>query len=261
MKRILIRWYVFMSSQIGIDIRRTIYFFFRLPWFILDYYKFQKKNTTKLIFSPVLHDKLEESGSTNSEYFWQDLLVARWINKANPRKHVDIGSRIDGFVSHVASFREIEVFDIRPINEKIPGVSFKQADLMTSNFLSKINEEYCDSLSCLHALEHFGLGRYGDPIDNQGSEKGLENMASLIQKDGCFYLSLPIGQERVEFNANRVFDPHYIIKIAAKNSLFLKSLTIVNSSGFVKEITPNKKELKKLSLDLYNLGIFIFIKG
>jgi hypothetical protein len=32
---------------------------------------------------------------------------------------------------------------------------------------------YCDSLSCLHALEHFGLGRYGDPIDPRGHEKGI----------------------------------------------------------------------------------------
>jgi len=43
---------------------------------------------------------------------------------------VDIGSRVDGFVAHVASFREIEVFDIRPITTKVPGATFIQADLM-----------------------------------------------------------------------------------------------------------------------------------
>jgi len=37
---------------------------------------------------------------------------------------VDIGSRVDGFVAHVASFREIEVFDVRPISAQIPASSF-----------------------------------------------------------------------------------------------------------------------------------------
>jgi len=84
---------------------------------------------------PCLHDRYEEGGTTKSEYFGQDLLVARWICDAKPQRHVDIGSHIDGFVAHVASFRKIEVFDVRPINTQIPGVVFKQADLMRSDGL------------------------------------------------------------------------------------------------------------------------------
>jgi len=60
-------------------------------------------------FNPQLHDRYMEAGATESEYFWQDLIVARWIQDANPERHVDVGSRIDGFVAHVASTREIEV--------------------------------------------------------------------------------------------------------------------------------------------------------
>ena len=81
-------------------------------------------------FMPCLHDRYEEGGAANSEYFWQDLLVARAIHEAQPVKHVDIGSRVDGFVAHVASFREIEVFDVRPMSTVVPGVVFRQADLM-----------------------------------------------------------------------------------------------------------------------------------
>lgn len=71
-----------------------------------------------------MHDRFLEGGVIKSEYFWQVLLVSRWINEANPRKQVDIGSRVDGFVAHVASFREIEVLDVRPITTEIPGVKF-----------------------------------------------------------------------------------------------------------------------------------------
>ena len=77
-----------------------------------------------------------------------------------------MGSRIDGFVAHVAAFREIEVFDIRPLTHKIPGVVFRRVDILD---LPEALENYCDSLSSLHALEHVGLGRYGDPIDAEGT--------------------------------------------------------------------------------------------
>jgi len=65
-----------------------------------------------------LDDRFDQSGTASGHYFHQDLLVASRIFINNPEKHVDIGSRIDGFVAHVASFREIEVFDIRSL-EKI----------------------------------------------------------------------------------------------------------------------------------------------
>jgi hypothetical protein len=70
-------------------------------------------------FMLCLHERYEEGGATKSEYFWQDLMVARAIHDANPVKHVDIDSQVDGFVVHIASFREYEVFDVRP--EQIVG--------------------------------------------------------------------------------------------------------------------------------------------
>jgi hypothetical protein len=76
---------------------------------------------------------------------------------------------------------------------------------------------YCDSVSCLHALEHFGLGRYGDKIDIYSLEKGLSNLVKLLAKDGLLYLSVPIGKERIEFNAHRVMDISTILKLTGEN--------------------------------------------
>ena len=215
-----------------------------------------------LKFYPCLHDNNKENGKINNEYFWQDLLVARWIFEASPEKHVDIGSRIDGFVAHVAAFREIEVFDIRPTTTVIPGIVFQKADLMDKSFLSNFKEDdYCDSLSCLHAIEHFGLGRYGDTINHKGYHLGLENMTKLLRAGGKFYLSTPIGKERVEFNANWVFDPRTIIDITSKNGLEIKSLTIFNWEQGIKTLEPSNENLLELSKQDYNLGIFTFIKS
>lgn len=64
------------------------------------------------------HDWSEECGTVKDEYFWEDLIVARKIFKVNPEKHVDIGSRVDGFIAYVASFRELEVFDVDLLQRK-----------------------------------------------------------------------------------------------------------------------------------------------
>ena len=257
MKKILIKLHWFFSAQLGIDPRRFINAFRGLPRFVGDLYVFKKSYAGRLTLMPCLHDWYSEAGSTQNEYFTQDLMVARMIHKENPFKHVDIGSRVDGFVAHVASYREIEVFDIRPVTTKIPGVIFKKADFMSS---VSGYESYCDSLSCLHAIEHFGLCRYGDPIDPMGYERGLSNMSLLLKPGGTLYLATPIGVERIEFNANRIFNPHTIKSCAERNDLDLSGLFTISQNGIPNEVGGNSDSLTALSLEGYNLGIFVFIK-
>jgi SAM-dependent methyltransferase len=256
-RAILQRPYWILNTQFGIDPVKTLRAIRGLPRYIRDYYRFCSSYDGRLELRPCLHDWHEEGGSTKDEYFWQDLLVAKMIFEARPKRHVDIGSRIDGFVAHVASFREIEVFDIRPVTTQIPGVIFKQADLMKP-FEGMTG--YCDSLSCLHALEHFGLGRYGDYINVKGFELGFSNMACLLRKNGVFYLSVPIGIDRVEFNAHRVFDPRVIVDLALRNSLTLSALTVTRQKGCVEMPALDKKQLSKLALEKYALGVFTFSK-
>lgn len=126
----LIKLHWLLSAQFGFDPLRLMRSLRGLPTFVRDWRRFRSGYGGPLVLMPCLHDRYEEGGTTKSEYFWQDLLVARWIQAARPEKHVDVGSRVDGFVAHVASFREIEVFDVRPVSTVVPGVVFKQADLM-----------------------------------------------------------------------------------------------------------------------------------
>jgi hypothetical protein len=130
---------------------------------------------------PFLEDRFSSAGEASGHYFHQDLLVAREIFKRNPNRHVDVGSSIYGFVSHVASFRPIEVLDIRPMENVVEGISFIQQDIINIDPTLDIST---DSLSCLHALEHFGLGRYNDPVDYFGWQKGLEGLTSMLKRGG-----------------------------------------------------------------------------
>jgi hypothetical protein len=176
---------------------------------------------------PCYEDSDDEAGVTRGHYFHQDLFVAQRIYINSPVKHVDIGSRIDGFVTHVASFREIEVFDIRPIHAQIQNIVFKQADLMNNN-----NElaDYTDSISCLHALEHFGLGRYGDPVCFDGYLLGFKNITKMLQQGGKFYFSVPLGKQRIEFHAHRVFSLEYLLDIISPH-YHIDSFSYVDDCG------------------------------
>lgn len=215
MKRMLRSAYSLLV-MFGVDPLKAIYSIKGLPAYFRDLkaLKGQRQSTTKEFpFGkpyPCLGDRFADSGSAKGHYFHQDLLVARRINLNNPHRHIDVGSRIDGFVAHVAAFRTVEVIDIRPLPNNIPNVTFRQADLMATIPESLI--ECSDSLSCLHALEHFGLGRYGDPVSYDGYILGLNNLYRILKKSGKLYLSVPIGPQRIEFNAHRVFSVTYLLE-------------------------------------------------
>jgi hypothetical protein len=195
----------------GIDLQQTTYLLrgiMPLRRERLEYERQRKESSASSQF-PILknfsfyRDRFDTAGQHQGHYFHQDLLVAREIFRRQPIRHIDVGSSIYGFVSHVASFRTIEVLDIRPVSESIDGIVFIQQDIM------QIDEKWIestDSISCLHALEHFGLGRYNDPMDYFGWEKGLEALSRMLKPNGVLYLSVPTGEiQRVEFNAHRVF--------------------------------------------------------
>lgn len=233
-----------------------------LPKFIVSYLRILKSKSNDKNFkirslTPVLNDWNSESGTASGHYFHQDLHIAQLIYEKNPDNHLDIGSRIDGFVAHVASFRKINVMDIRELNIDIKNIIFKKVDLMSLN--QNLYEEY-SSISCLHALEHFGLGRYGDKIDYWGFEKGFKNISSLLKKNGTLYLSVPIGPQRIEFNAHRVFKISYLISLIRDNYT-IKTFSYVNDKG---DFFKNQK-LNKLSIDNnfgcnYGCGIFELVK-
>src|SRR5262249_17220127 len=128
---------------------------------------------------PCIEDYGAESGTATGHYFHQDLLVAQRIFAANPTRHVDIASRVDGFVAHLAVFREVEVFDIRRLTTGTKNIVYRRCDVMAA--ITPEYVDYCDSLSCLHALEHFGLGRYNDRLDPDGHLKGLDNFHRFLR--------------------------------------------------------------------------------
>jgi uncharacterized protein DUF268 len=205
---------------------------------------------------PILYNYGGQAGTASGHYFHQDLLVASLIHNNNPRRHIDVGSRIDGFVAHVAAFRTIEIFDIRPLKHTgHQNISSVQGDLMDD----ARDLPTADSISCLHAIEHFGLGRYSDPLDPDGYKKGFKNLTRMLEPGGTLYISFPIGkQNEVHFNAHRVFHPLDIFNWNTDTTLRLKRFDFVDDGGELHQDVDLQNTLPNV---FYGCGIYTFVRS
>jgi hypothetical protein len=203
----------------------------------------------------ILSDYDDSAGTAKGHYFHQDLLIAKLIYDHKPKKHVDVGSRIDGFVAHVASFREIEVLDIRKLEKsEHKNIKFIQADVM-----KPVSEITTDSLSCLHVIEHFGLGRYNDKLDVDGHNKGIENLMQMLEKNGRLYISFPVSKkDEVHFNAHRILGVNTIFDHPGiKSCMQLLRFDFVDDNGKL-HLNINLNDISKDTK--YGCGIYTFLK-
>jgi hypothetical protein len=187
----------------------------------------------------------------DGHYFWQDLIVARELFQNPSHRHLDIGSRGDGLISHLLVFMKVDVVDIRPLAVECEGLNFIQSDGTT---LEGIPSDFYSTASSLHALEHFGLGRYGDELDPTGHEKGLRSLERIVQPGGRFWVSFPLGDPQVEFNSQRILSPEWPGKILKQSTLF--RFTLIPSTG-----NPIYGiDLSMVTFEKGDCGLFEFVK-
>ena len=230
--RQLARQAISLLEVYGIDTRKLLIGFASTPRFIRTLNEYRLKSNdgpfryqTKHLF-PILSDFAAQAGTANGHYFHQDLWAAQKIYKSRPVMHLDIGSRIDGFVAHLLAFMPVTVIDIRPLSTNVSGLTFIQSD---ATDLAGIQDSSVESLSCLHAIEHFGLGRYGDPVEPEACFRAMRALARVLRPGGHLYFSVPVGIERVSFNAHRIFAPQTILDTFS--GLKLLDFSAVNDEG------------------------------
>lgn len=200
---------------------------------------------------PCFLDRYEAAGTVPKHYFWQDLWAARKVYESKAPMHYDIGSRLDGFIAHCLPFCEVVMLDIRPLPIEIDNLAFKQTNCMN---MESIPSDSIQSLSSLHAIEHFGLGRYGDPIDPDGHKKAILEIKRVVAVNGMVILSVPVGLQRLEFNGHRVFDPLTIISMFDGFEL-LEFSVVDDLHAFHPDVDPGG--YRNLN---YGCGLFLFKK-
>lgn len=183
-------------------------------WFVRDYRAYARAGgndrfavSAHYLF-PCLTDKTATT-PVEPVYFYQDAWAAGEIFRLRPARHYDIGSAAKT-MAIVAQFVPVTMVDIRPVEVDMPGLTFRHGSILSLPFADRSIE----SLSSLCVVEHVGLGRYGDALDTQGSEKAIAELKRVLRAGGHLLISLPVDREcKVYFNAHRVFTRSYILML------------------------------------------------
>lgn len=221
------------------DPLEVIYKWMGLPYFFSHLLVYKKSNQDskfplrlKNIFY-YSYARFHQGGIATGHYFNQDLWGARIVYQRGINKLVDLGSRVDGFVAHVLPYCQVCVVDIRHIDVHIEGLEFVKATIEDLPFESNS----VPVLSCLHVIEHIGLGRYGDRVNPKGYLCAAREISRVLQPKGLLILGTPVGKERLCFDAHRIFDPQTVLD--AFSGLHLEQFSLIDDSGvgIVKDAT------------------------
>lgn len=197
---------------------------------------------------PCLHD---DTGSNpfDPHYFYQDTWAFREVLKLAPKKHVDVGSAAM-FVGMLSAVVDVTFVDIRPLRVELDRYAYIPGSVLELPF----PDGSVESLSCLHVAEHIGLGRYGDPLDAQGTRKAAAELARVLAPGGQLLFSVPIGRPRVEFNAHRIHSSAQILAYFA--GLRLRAYAGVDDRGSFLV----SRRIDELDGCEYGCGFFVFEK-
>jgi len=224
------------------------------PFIINDYFKFktldtdQRFNMKLFDFYPQIKDKTIGT-NFDSHYVYHTSWAARKVKEINPSTHTDISSSLY-FSGIVSAFVPINFYDYRPANLKLSNLKSEKGDLLNLPFES----ESITSLSCMHTIEHIGLGRYGDTIDPNGDKKAVEELKRVLAKNGSLLFVTPVGKQKIEFNAHRIYSYEMIMELFSDLKLFEFSL-VTDDGHFIENANPEIVKKQK-----YGCGFFWFKK-
>jgi SAM-dependent methyltransferase len=201
-----------------------------------------------------VNPQLSDRGSVtpiDRHYTYHPAWAARVLAGTRPNKHVDISSTVN-FCAIVSAFVPVEFYDFRPAPIELHGLRTGAADLTQLHF----PDDSVTSLSCMHVLEHIGLGRYGDPLDPDGDLKAIGELVRVLAPGGDLLVATPVGQPRVAFNAHRVYDHEAFARYFAP--LELVEFTLIEEHGEGGLIVAPPSE--RVRAEYYACGCFWFRK-
>lgn len=226
------------------------------PFIIKDYFSFMVKKDSRFKLSifdfyPQIKDKTIKT-SFDRHYVYHTAWAIRKVRDLNPEEHTDISS-ILYFCGALSAFIPTNFYDYRPAELKLSNLQSKHADLTKLHF----EDNSIHSLSCMHTIEHIGLGRYGDPIDPKGDIKACLELSRVLKPGGQLIFVTPIGKPKIEFNAHRIYSFEQVIALFP--DLHLKEFSIVTDTveqgDFIENADPEIVKNQK-----YACGLFTFTK-
>jgi hypothetical protein len=185
-------------------------------------------------------------------YVYHTAWAARALRRIAPEQHVDIASSLY-FASIASAFVPVRFYDYRPPALGLPGLECAHADLAALPFPA----DSVPSLSCMHTLEHVGLGRYGDPLDPDGDLKAAAELARVVAPGGHLLVVVPVGRPELRFNAMRIYGYDQVLAMFA--GLALHEFALIHEyeedGGITVGATAAMADAEE-----YGCGCFWFVK-
>lgn len=203
-------------------------------------------------FWKCLDDNTSSSGF-DTQYEYHQAWAARILAQTKPKTHTNISSKIS-FNVIISAFIPIDFYDFRPAQIFLDNLESKQADLINLPF----EENSIESLSCMHVIEHIGLGRYGDDINPNGDLIAIDELKRVLAKGGDLLFVVPVGKPRIQYNAHRIYSYEMIMEYF--KDFELKDYTLIPDNAL--EIGLIKNATQKLTdKQEYACGCFWFKKA
>lgn len=200
---------------------------------------------------PCVRDKTIKTGF-DRHYVYFTSWAARQLAESRPEKHVDISSSLY-FAGIVSAFVPVDFYDYRPADLSLSNLSSQKADLTALPFANNS----IASLSCMHVIEHIGLGRYGDPLDPEGDIKSARELSRVLAPGGTLLFVTPVGAEaRIEYNAHRIYSYQAVLDLFP--DLTLREFTVVPEKSGAPIYHASPEILKN---ERYACGCFVFTKA
>lgn len=139
-------------------------------------------------------------------YIYHTGWAARKVKEIAPKCHVDISSSLY-FASIVSAFVPLRFYDYRSARLELNNLICGQADLLSLPFETGSIE----SISCMHVVEHIGLGRYGESLNPDGDLLAMRELSRVLIRGGSLLFVVPIGQPILSFNSHRVYSYNQVI--------------------------------------------------
>jgi hypothetical protein len=200
---------------------------------------------------PCLHDKTTTTGF-DAHYIYHPAWAARILAHIRPDFHVDISSALH-FCTLVSAFLPVKFYDYRPARLHLSGLTCEAADLLALPF----TDRSIQSLSCMHVVEHVGLGRYGDPLDPDSDLKAISELQRVLAFGGNLLFVVPIGQPKIMFNAHRIYSYEQIVNYFSE--LELKEFSLIPDNTKDKGLIRNATK-EMADIQTYGCGCFWFTR-
>jgi ubiquinone/menaquinone biosynthesis C-methylase UbiE len=172
---------------------------------------------------PCLYDNTEKT-KFDAHYIYHPAWASRILTKTKPEKHIDISSTLH-FCSIVSAFIPVEFYDLRPAKLNLNNLISKEENIINLHF----KDNSIKSLSCMHTIEHIGLGRYGDELDPNGDLKAINELKRVLAKEGDLLFVVPIGKPKLMFNAHRIYSYDQILEYF--KDLKLQDFSLITDKG------------------------------